>query len=86
MSTQPAPPAKPPVPTVKPPQLGRLQRNAANGAIENVQDWLAANDAALRAQAHALIDRAAAWLQSVAKPGVDKGLDWLVAKINALKF
>lgn len=80
MATQPTPPA------IKKPKLNFATRNALNNGVEDLQDWLKANDAAIRAQIDARIDQATEWVESVAKPGVNRGLDWVVAKVNALKF
>lgn len=93
MPTTPVPPTPPkpaaPVPAppaIKKPSLNWATKNALNNGVETAQEWLKANDKALRGQAHARIDQAVKWVEDQAKPGVDKGLDWLVAKVNALKF
>lgn len=87
MATTPTPkPPTPAPPVIKPPKLNFATRSALNNAVEDAQDWLKANDKALRANAEALIDRAVRWVQSVVKPGVGKGIDWATAKINSLKF
>lgn len=86
MSTQPpTPPAKTP-PPIKKPKLNIVTRNALNNAVEDAQEWLETNDKALRAQAVARIDQATDWMESVAKPAVDKAITWVGVKINALKF
>lgn len=77
------PPAPPPI---KKPKLNFATRNALNGAVEDAQEWLKTNDRALRGQAAARIDQAMDWVESVAKPAVDKAITWAVAKVNGLKF
>lgn len=83
MATQPATPAPP---AIKKPKLNYATRSALNNGVETAQEWLTANDKALRAQAHSAIDRAVGWVQSNAKPGADKAIDWVAAKVKALKF
>lgn len=99
MATQPTPPKPPtspvpsapskPVPPTTPafakPKLNFAERNALENTIERVQKALTSNEAAIRVRAHYAIDLAVWWVQGNAKPGVDKALDWVIAKVNALE-
>lgn len=77
------------MPAVHKPKLSRIQRNAINGGVEQAREWLAANEVAVRAQAHALLDRVLVpvgeWIGK-AHPAVDAAVDWAKAKLAALKF
>lgn len=86
MPTVPATPAPQPEPQIQVPKLGRLQRNAANGAVENAREWLEANGPAVAFQAHKLIDAQLAPLLPALHKAVDDGLAWVIAKLAALKF
>jgi hypothetical protein len=82
----PAPPKPAPEPTIKVPKLGRLQRNALNGAVESTVEWLEANGAAVVFQGHKVIR---VWVEPVVPwlhKGVDDGLAWVIAKLATLKF
>lgn len=83
----PAPPkpSPPTAPAFTKPKLNFAERNALENTIERVQKALTGNEAAIRVRAHYAIDLAVWWAEGNAKPSVDKALDWLVAKVNALK-
>jgi hypothetical protein len=85
------PPPKPPVPAkpepqIQVPKLGRLQRNAANEAVESAREWLGTNGTAVAFQAHKLIDARVAPLLPWLHKAVDDGMAWGIAKLTALKF
>lgn len=91
MSTQPAPvsksrskPVAPTMPAFKAGKLNFAERNALENTVERVQKALNDNVPAIRVRAHYAVDLAVWWVETNAKPGVDKGLDWLVAKVNAI--
>jgi hypothetical protein len=68
------------------PKLGRLQRNAANEAVESAREWLAANDEAVAFQAHKLIKTRVEPLVPRLHKAVDDRMAWVIAKLAALKF
>jgi len=87
MPTLPIPKQDPAVPVVKPPKLSSFQKRTLNDkVIEPVQEWLAANKDALRAQAHSGIDRAAKTVVPVVHGWVDVGVGWVVAKVAGIKL
>lgn len=83
------PPAPAPLPEIKKPKLSWAERNTLNKALESAQEWLGENEAAIRAQSHALLDRVlkpvGEWIGR-AHPAVDDAIGWAVAKVAALKF
>jgi hypothetical protein len=68
------------------PKMSGLQRRAIGGALEDAQEWLAANTPALTAQAHSLVDRGLAPLPVLLHRLVDQGLAWGTARFAALKL
>lgn len=85
----PAAPAPAPLPEIKKPSLNFAERRALNNALESAQKWLSENEAAIRAQSHALLDRVlkpvGEWI-SRAHPAVDDAIGWVSVKVAALKF
>jgi hypothetical protein len=76
------------LPAVKKPKLSRIQRNAINNAIEQVQEWVSENEVAVRAQAHAGVDWALGKINGVLKqahPTVDDVIGWAKGKLATLK-
>lgn len=82
----PAKPAPTPAATIKKPKLNIAERRAVNNAIESVQEWVAANETAIREQTNAKIDEGLAWLSANVKPTATKAIDWATAKVAALKL
>jgi predicted AlkP superfamily phosphohydrolase/phosphomutase len=77
------------LPTVKKPKLSGLERRTLNNAVEQVQEWVSENEAAVRAQAHAALDRVLVPLGEYmgrAHPAVDSAIGWATEKLAALKF
>ena len=87
MPTLPIPKQDPAVPVVKPPKLSSFEKRTLNDkVVKPLQEWLAANKEALRAQAHSGIDRAVSAVVPVVHGWVDVGVGWVSAKVAALKF
>lgn len=78
-----------PLPEIQKPKLNFAERRALNNAVESAQEWVTANEAAVRAQSHALLDRVLKPVQEYiakAHPAVDSAIGWATGKLAALKF
>lgn len=81
MATTPAQPA-PELPQIQKPKLSGFQKRTINNALEGAQEWVAANEAAIVAQTHALLDRVIATVRS----SLDTALTWATTKFATLKL
>lgn len=81
MATTPAP-VPPELPKLTKPKLSGFERRTLNNALEGAQEWVAANEAAIVAQTHALLDRIIATVRS----SVDTALTWATTKFATLKL
>lgn len=82
MATTPPAPAVPELPQITKPKLSGFQKRTLNNALEGAQEWVAANEQAIVAQTHALLDRIIATVRS----SVDTALTWATTKFATLKL
>jgi hypothetical protein len=84
-----APAASAPLPEIQKPKLNFAERRALNNALESAQEWVTANEAAVRAQSHALLERVLKPVtDAIAKahPALDDAIGWVSQKLAAAKF
>jgi hypothetical protein len=87
MPTLPVPKQDPAILVVHAPKLTSFQKRTLNDkVVEPLQEWMAANKEALRAQAHSGVDGAVTAVVPVVHGWVDAGVGWVSVKVAALKF